>query len=52
MRAAFVETLTELAVEDPRIVLLTGDLGFMALEPFREAHPERFLTSGSLSRTS
>ena len=46
MRAAFVETLTELATEDERIVLLTGDLGFMALEPFREAHPDRFFNVG------
>ncbi len=46
MRAAFVETLTELASADERIVLLTGDLGFMALEPFREAHPDRFFNVG------
>ncbi len=46
MRTAFVETLTELATQDERIVLLTGDLGFMALEPFREAHPDRFFNVG------
>ena len=46
MRAAFVETLTELATSDERVVLLTGDLGFMALEPFREAHPDRFFNVG------
>jgi transketolase len=46
MRAVFVEKLTELATQDKRIVLLTGDLGFMALEPFREAHPERFFNVG------
>jgi len=46
MRAAFVETLTDLAARDTRIVLLTGDLGFMALEPFREAHPDRFFNVG------
>ena len=46
MRAAYVETLTELAAQDSRIVLLTGDLGFMALEPFREAHPDRFINVG------
>src|SRR5438105_714011 len=33
MRAAFVRTLVELAAADRRIILLTGDLGFMALEP-------------------
>jgi transketolase len=46
VRAAFVETLTELAASDERIVLLTGDLGFMALEPFREAYPDRFFNVG------
>lgn len=46
MRAAFAQTLTELAAQDPRIMLLTGDLGYMALEPFAEAHPTRFLNVG------
>ncbi len=46
MRTAFVETLTELATSDSRIMLLTGDLGFMALEPFMEKHPNRFLNVG------
>ena len=36
----------ELAERDPRIVLLTADLGFMALEPFQEAFPERFFNVG------
>jgi transketolase len=46
MRGAFVRTLTELAARDERIMLLTGDLGFMALEPFAERHPARFLNAG------
>ncbi|MFL5327673.1 MAG: transketolase family protein [Gemmataceae bacterium] len=46
MRAAFASTLTELAKRDPRIVLLTGDLGYMALEPFAQAHPKRFINVG------
>ena len=46
MRRAFVETLSELATSDPRIVLLTADIGFMALEPFRDAHPDRFFNVG------
>jgi transketolase len=36
----------ELADRDPRIVLLTADLGFMALEPFAEAFPDRFFNVG------
>jgi transketolase len=35
-----------MAAEDERIVLLTGDLGFMALEPFRDRHPDRFYNVG------
>jgi transketolase len=46
MRKAFVETLTELARGDSRILLLTGDLGFMALEPFAEKFPDRFFNVG------
>ena len=46
MRAAFIRTLCDLAAGDDRIVLLTGDLGFMALEPFRERFPARFFNVG------
>jgi transketolase len=46
MRVTFVETLTELAASDQRIVLLTGDLGFMALDSFAARHPDRFFNVG------
>ncbi|HEY9871147.1 MAG TPA: transketolase C-terminal domain-containing protein [Candidatus Obscuribacterales bacterium] len=46
MRGAFARTLTELAEQDPRVFLLTGDLGYMALEPFAERFPERFINVG------
>ena len=46
MRKAFVETLTELAAHDPRILLLTGDLGYLALEPFADTYPSRFFNVG------
>lgn len=46
MRAAFVKTLTELAAEDARILLLTADLGYSALEPFAEQFPDRFFNVG------
>jgi transketolase len=46
MRGAFAKTLTELAAKDSRIYLLTGDLGYMALEPFAEKFPERFINVG------
>jgi transketolase len=46
MRKAFVTSLAELADSDPRVLLLTGDLGFMAVEPFAERHPDRFINAG------
>jgi transketolase len=41
-----VRALCNLAASDERILLLTGDLGYMALEPFRESFPSRFLNVG------
>jgi transketolase len=46
VRRAVVSTLVDLAAADSRIVLLTGDLGFMALEPFADRFPDRFFNVG------
>jgi transketolase len=46
MRSALVETLCELAAADDRVMLLTADLGWGALEPFARAFPDRFLNVG------
>src|SRR5580765_3495660 len=46
MRREFASTLTAAAERDERIVLLTGDLGFMVLEPFTERFPDRFFNVG------
>ncbi|MHB8689902.1 MAG: transketolase family protein [Solirubrobacteraceae bacterium] len=46
MRRELVEALVQLAHEDDRIVLMTGDLGFAALEPFMERFPDRFFNAG------
>ncbi|MFZ5891753.1 MAG: transketolase family protein [Myxococcota bacterium] len=46
MRTAFARALTELAARDSRVYLLTGDLGFSVLEPFRERFPQRFVNVG------
>ena len=46
MRGTFARTLADLAEQDDRVLLLTGDLGFMALEPFSERHPGRFFNVG------
>lgn len=46
MRTAFARTLLEVARADPRIWLLTGDLGFSVLEPFQSELPNRFVNVG------
>jgi transketolase len=46
MRTAFFRALTDLAENNPSVVLLTGDLGYMVIDPFRERFPERFFNVG------
>jgi transketolase len=46
VRAAFARTLAEVGEYDPRVLLLTADLGFMALEPFSDRVPNQFLNVG------
>lgn len=46
MRNAFADELTKLAECDPRIVLLSGDIGNRLFNEFRERHPDRFYNVG------
>ena len=46
MRNQFIETLTKLALKNPKIVLVVGDLGYGVVEPFAESFPDRFFNSG------
>lgn len=46
MRTAFIKALVELATNDPRILLLTGDLGYMVIEPYVERFSDRFINVG------
>ena len=46
MRAAFANTIIELATGDPRVLLLTGDLGYTVLESFAQRFPKRFFNLG------
>jgi transketolase len=46
MRTAFIETLYERAQDDPRIVLIVGDLGFGVVTSFMNDLPEQFLNAG------
>lgn len=46
MRNAFAAELTALAAEDPRIVLLSGDIGNQLFDKFKDIAPERFFNCG------
>jgi transketolase len=46
MKAPFVRALMTLAREDPRLMFLTGDLGFGMIEPFVAEFPRQFLNVG------
>ncbi|HEX9722233.1 MAG TPA: hypothetical protein VGA53_03125 [Candidatus Paceibacterota bacterium] len=45
-RQIFIETLTELAEKDPRIILIVGDVGFSYIEEFGKQFPNQFLNAG------
>lgn len=46
MRNAFADTLTQLAQEDPRLVLLSGDIGNKLFDHFKKVDPQRFYNCG------
>lgn len=46
MRNAFIKRLTELAKSNPKIFLITGDLGFGVLEDFEKVFPKQYLNAG------
>lgn len=46
MRNAFARTITALAKEDPRIVLLSGDIGNRMFDEFKGLFPDRFYNCG------
>ena len=46
MRDAFVRALMREAAHDPRLTLITGDLGFGVLKPFWETYPDQFVNAG------
>ena len=46
MRKAFVQSLIQLAGADERVILLTGDLGYLVIEEFVEKFPKQFFNMG------
>lgn len=46
MRDKFIEALGELAANDDRVMLVTGDLGFRVFDDYIDQHPQQFLNAG------
>ena len=46
MRDHFIQRLGELVLQDPNILLITGDLGFGVFNDFRENYPANFINVG------
>ena len=46
MRNAFADEITKLAVEDRRLVMLSGDIGNRLFDDFKAKVPERFINCG------
>jgi transketolase len=46
MRNAFADELTRLGDQDPRVVMLSGDIGNRLFDKFKARHPARFFNCG------
>ena len=46
MRNAFADEITKMAIEDERLVLLSGDIGNKLFDKYKEAAPKRFYNCG------
>lgn len=50
LRKAFIQTLTELAAKDPRVILVVGDVGFSYMEDFIAKFPNQYLNPGIMEQ--
>ena len=46
MRDHVISEITELVKKDPHVYLITGDLGYVVLDKFKEAAPDNFINAG------
>ena len=46
MRTTFAKTLLRLATKNPRIMLLTGDLGYSVFEELQSRLPHQYVNAG------
>lgn len=51
MRKAFIETILDYSNNDQTPFLLTGDLGYSVLEPFKEKYPDSFINVGIMEQS-
>jgi transketolase len=51
MRSAFVNSLIEWSEKNPAPFLITGDLGYSVLEPFRDQFPDSFVNTGIMEQS-
>jgi transketolase len=51
MRKFFVETLLNYANKNNVPLILTGDLGYSVLEPFKEKYPNNFINVGIMEQS-
>jgi len=51
MRKQFIQTLSHLAENDPKVILIVGDVGFRFIEEYREKFPNQFINVGVLEQT-
>jgi transketolase len=51
MRKIFIETILEYSKSYEAPFVLTGDLGYSVLEPFREKYPDRFFNVGIMEQS-
>lgn len=45
-RGVFMETLEELVKNDPKIILVVGDVGFSYMAEFQKKYPKQFINTG------
>lgn len=46
MRKSFIETIVKVSKYNKNIYLLTADVGYSVLEPFKDLYPDRFINVG------
>ena len=51
LRKQFFDILLEMAKQDEKIILLTGDLGYSFCEKFQNELPKQFLNCGCIEQT-